>query len=91
MSIANNNHPTYVISATEKCVIVESDFYVPFDETQAQWKGELLRYHDSQHQRNLRDRGYGFDERVLMLNRKTAAGLGISEPYAASFELELCN
>ena len=31
MSIANNNHPTYVISATEKCVIVESDFYVPFE------------------------------------------------------------
>ena len=79
------------LNSDVKTVDMRKDFYVPFDETQAQWKGELLRYHDSQHQRNLRDRGYGFDERVLMLNRKTAAGLGISEPYAASFELELCN
>ena len=80
-----------MLNSDVKTVDIRKDFYVPFDETQAQWKSELLRYHDSQHQRNLRDRGYGFDERVLMLNRKTAAGLGISEPYAASFELELCN
>lgn len=72
-----------------KTVDMRKDFYVGFDEADAQWKAKLLRYHDSQHQRNLRDRGYGFDDRVLMLNRKTATELGIREPYAASFEIEI--
>mgnify|MGYP000637664302 CR=1 FL=1 len=31
MSIANNENPTYVMSTTEKRVIVESNFYVPFE------------------------------------------------------------
>lgn len=80
-----------MLNSDVKTVDMKKDFYVAFDEAQAQWKGMLLRYHDSQHQRNLRDRGHGFDERVLRLNRKTAVELGIQEPYAASFELELCN
>lgn len=80
-----------MLNSDVKTVGMRKDFYLAFDETEAQWKSELLRYHDSQHQRNLRDRGYGFDERVLMLNRRTAAELGIDEPYAASFELEICN
>lgn len=80
-----------MLNSDVKTVGMRKDFYLAFDETEAQWKSELLRYHDSQHQRNLRDRGYGFDERVLMLNRRTAAELGIGKPYAASFELEICN
>ena len=68
---------------------MKKDFYVGFYEADAQWKAQLLRYHDSQHQRNLRDRKYGFDDRVLMLNRKTATELGIREPYAASFEIDI--
>lgn len=80
-----------MLNSDVKTVGMRKDFYLAFGEKEAQWKSELLRYHDSQHQRNLRDRGYGFDERVLMLNRRTAAELGIDEPYAASFELEICN
>lgn len=72
-----------------KTVDMKKDFYVGFDEADAQWKAQLLRYHDSQHQRNLRDRKYGFDDRVLKLNHRTATGLGIREPYAASFEIEI--
>lgn len=72
-----------------KTIGMKKDFYVGFDEADAQWKAQLLRYHDSQHQRNLRDRKYGFDDRVLMLNRKTATELGIRERYAASFEINI--
>ena len=72
-----------------KTLGMTKDFYVGFGPAQAQWKAKLLRYHDSQHQRNLRDRKYGFDDRVLTLNRRTAAELGIPEPYAASFEVEI--
>ncbi len=79
-----------MLNSDVKTVDMRTDFYMAFDERDAQWKGKLLRYHDSQHQRNLRDRHYGFDERVLALNRRTASTLGILQPYAASFELELC-
>lgn len=72
-----------------KTVAMKKDFYVGFDAADAQWKAQLLRYHDSQHQRNLRDRKVGFDDRVLMLNRRTASELGIREPYAAAFEVEI--
>ena len=78
-----------MMNSDVKTVEMKKDFYLAFDDRQAQWKSRLLRYHDSQHQRNLRDRGYGFDDRVLGLNRRTASGLGIGLPYAASFELEL--
>ena len=78
-----------MMNSDVKTVEMKKEFYLAFDDRQAQWKSRLLRYHDSQHQRNLRDRGYGFDDRVLGLNRRTASGLGIGLPYAASFELEL--
>lgn len=78
-----------MMNSDVKTVDMRKDYYFAFGERQAQWKGQLLRYHDSQHQRNIRDRGYGFDDRVLMLNRRTASELGIDRPYAASFELEL--
>ncbi len=71
-----------------KTIAMRDDVYMPFDEDVAAWKAELLRFHRSQHQRNLNIRGYGFDERILRVNRINAARLGISEPYAESFELE---
>jgi hypothetical protein len=46
----------------------------------------LLRLHRSQHQRNLNTRGQGFDERVLIVNRRT--GRGLNAEYAEAFELE---
>jgi LmbE family N-acetylglucosaminyl deacetylase len=72
-----------------KTVAMRDDVVLPFGEAAAAWKGELLRCHRSQHQRNLNTRGHGFDERILRVNRESAAKLGIGEPYAEAFELEL--
>ena len=58
-----------------------------FGDADAEWKARLLRLHASQHDRNLRSRGVGFDERILALNRKCAEALGLGEPYAEAFEL----
>jgi LmbE family N-acetylglucosaminyl deacetylase len=65
------------------------DAYVPFDEAEAAWKAELLRFHRSQHQRNLNTRGHGFDERILAVNRQIARDLATMAPYAEAFEVEL--
>ncbi len=80
-----------MLNSDVKTVDMRKDCYVAFDEREAAWKGQLLRHHDSQHRRNLCDRGYGFDDRVLMFNSRTAQGLGISQPYAESFEIEMCD
>ena len=71
-----------------KTVAMRDDVILPFDEVTAAWKAELLRSHGSQHQRNLNTRGHGFDERILRVNRESAARLGTAEPYAETFELE---
>lgn len=71
-----------------KTIAMRTDWLVGFGETEAAWKGELLRFHDSQHQRNLNTRGYGFDERVLQVNRQIAAEHKSAWPYAECFELE---
>ena len=68
---------------------MRDDVILTFDEATAAWKGALLRCHRSQQQRNLNTRGHGFDERILRVNRASAAGLGIAEPYAEAFELEI--
>ena len=72
-----------------KTVAMRDDVILPFDEATAAWKRALLRIHRSQQQRNLNTRGHGFDERILRVNRASAAGLGIAEPYAEAFELEI--
>ncbi|MEI6165731.1 MAG: PIG-L family deacetylase [bacterium] len=71
-----------------KTVAMRTDVYLPFGPDQARWKGELLRFHDSQQQRNLRTRGSGFDDRVMQLNARTAGELHISELYSEAFEME---
>jgi LmbE family N-acetylglucosaminyl deacetylase len=71
-----------------KTVALRDDVILPFDAEQAAWKAELLRFHCSQHQRNLNSRGHGFDERILRVNRDSAARLRIAEPYAETFELD---
>jgi len=63
------------------------DAYMAFDEEAAQWKAALLRCHLSQQSRNLKRRGYGFDERILVLNQKVAVELGCPAPYAEAYEL----
>jgi len=72
-----------------KTIDMRDDAFLPFDDAAARWKAELLRFHMSQHRRNLATRGYGFDERILRVNRENARRLGIPEPFAESFEIEV--
>lgn len=79
-----------------KTTQIRPDLVVLFDEKAADWKRELLRCHDSQQQRNLRERGSGFDQRILSVNRARRQGLADSlsqdrpaADYAECFELEL--
>ncbi len=71
-----------------KTLEMKHDLYCAFGLEIAAWKKDLLCAHQSQHQRNLRQRGYGFDERILGVNRRIAEVLGVGEPYAEVFELE---
>jgi hypothetical protein len=71
-----------------KTVAMRDDVFLAFSGETGAWKGELLRHHQSQHQRNLHQRGHGFDERILSVNRRMAADLRTGSPYAESFELE---
>ena len=74
-----------------KTVEMRTDLYMPFGPDEADWKAELLRFHDSQQQRNLRTRGHGFDDRILNDNRATARALSLGHAYAEAYELELHN
>jgi LmbE family N-acetylglucosaminyl deacetylase len=71
-----------------KTISMRKDLYLPFGAELAMWKGALLRMHRSQQQRNLNTRGYGFDERILQVNRRSAAELGLREDYAEAFEMQ---
>lgn len=71
-----------------KTIRMRPDLYLGFGEEEAKWKGELLRHHRSQHQRNLNQRGYGIDERILRTNRSSAKAFSLKVPYAEVFELE---
>ncbi len=62
-----------------KTVAMRHDLYFAFGPEIAAWKGELLRTHRSQQQRNLNLRGHGFDERILRVNQQIAAALGLNE------------
>lgn len=82
---------TLMLIRDPKNIFMRTDFYLGFDEVEASWKAELLRFHDTQHQRNLNARGYGFDKRILNANRQYAKELALPEPYAEVFELETYN
>ncbi|MGD0309743.1 MAG: PIG-L family deacetylase [Acidobacteriota bacterium] len=70
-----------------KTLQMRSDLYSLFSEEGARWKGALLRCHRSQQQRNLNTRGYGFDERILRVNRQAAAEIPRGNGYAEVFEV----
>jgi LmbE family N-acetylglucosaminyl deacetylase len=72
-----------------KTIAMRNDLYLEFGPETAAWKGALLRIHGSQQQRNLNKRGFGFDERILGVNRETAAALGLTGKYAEAFEVEI--
>jgi LmbE family N-acetylglucosaminyl deacetylase len=71
-----------------KTVAMRYDVVTPYGKEEAAWKAELLRSHRSQQERNLRSRGRGFDERILEMDRDTAAACDLSAPYAEAFEVE---
>ncbi len=71
-----------------KTVDMRTDLYMSFCPEEADWKAKLLRFHDSQQQRNLRTRGRGLDERILNLNRRIARDLSLDKEYAEEFEIE---
>jgi LmbE family N-acetylglucosaminyl deacetylase len=70
-----------------KTLQIRMDLFFEFGEEEAGWKAQLLRLHKSQHARNLRTRGSGFDSRVLEVNRRAAVKLASPLPYAEAFEL----
>ena len=76
------------LSQDPKTIGLRADLYTVFGEPEAGWKGALLRHHRTQHERNLRTRQYGIDERILRTNRQAAEPLGLDIQYAEAFELE---
>jgi hypothetical protein len=72
-----------------KTVAMRIDLYTPFDKDEAGWKAEMLRFHRSQHQRNLNTRGRGFDDRILDVNRAIARDLALDAPFAEAFEVRV--
>jgi LmbE family N-acetylglucosaminyl deacetylase len=70
-----------------KTLDMRADLCFEFGEEDAAWKAQLLRFHRSQQERNLRTRGSGFDSRVLEVNRQAARELGLPLAYAEVFEL----
>ncbi|MFA5191572.1 MAG: PIG-L family deacetylase [Verrucomicrobiia bacterium] len=71
-----------------KTLSFRSDLYMPFDEEAARWKRRLLLHHCSQEHRNRRQRGRGFDDRILDVNRQIAAELSCDAPFAEAFQVE---
>jgi len=72
-----------------KTIGMHTDLYMPFGQADADWKAQLLRFHDSQHQRNLRTRRRGFDDRILDVNQQIARDLSLADKYAEAFEVEI--
>jgi LmbE family N-acetylglucosaminyl deacetylase len=74
-----------------KTLDFRTDLFLPFDEETARWKRQLLLHHRSQHDRNLKQRGRGFDDRILDVNRQVALELACGAPYAEAFQVETFN
>lgn len=72
-----------------KTINMKVDAFMPYDAATAEWKRKLLLCHDTQHQRNLRTRGYGIDDRLLGHDRRNAEELKLAEPFAELFEVEV--
>lgn len=80
-----------------KTIQIAPRIYTLFDRETAYWKRGLLRFHDSQQQRNLSVRGHGFDDRILENNRAAFESLAETMPsvrhaqteFAERFEVEV--
>jgi len=78
-----------LLNRDPKTISMKNDLYTVFGEPDARWKAELLRFHQSQHQRNLNTRKIGFDRRILSVNRESALALNGRAEYAEAFEIAL--
>ena len=72
-----------------KTLAFRTDLYTGFNETKADWKRTLLRFHDTQQTRNMETRGHGLDERILRLNHTLAREHQLTTRYAETFQIEL--
>jgi hypothetical protein len=68
--------PLALLVRDPKNLGMRTDLITPYNSVQAAWKAELLRCHRSQHERNLRTRGIGFDERILAPERSAGEPFG---------------
>lgn len=82
-----SNPPLALLVRDPKNLGMRPDLLTPYGPEDAEWKGALLRCHRSQHERNLRSRGAGFDERILQSDRAAASPFGLD--MAECFELML--
>ena len=82
---AAESPPLALLVRDPKTLGLRTDLVTVFGEEEAAWKARLLRCHRSQHERNLRTRGTGFDERILAMNREIGRESGV--PYAEAFEV----
>ena len=89
---AQTKHPfTALLNRDPKTIDMRIDIYTPFGEKESRWKEKLLRFHESQQQRNLNTRGYGCDQRILNFNRHVAKQISKELLYAEAFELKIFN
>jgi LmbE family N-acetylglucosaminyl deacetylase len=80
------SHPPLALLVRDpKTLAMRVDLIAPYDADTAAWKAALLRCHRSQHERNLRQRGIGFDQRIMDSDRAAAGEWGFHA--AETFEL----
>jgi LmbE family N-acetylglucosaminyl deacetylase len=83
---ASRSGAILLLNCDPKTLEIRLDLGVTFNAAEAEWKGSLLRQHDSQQRRNMRTRGRGLDTRILELNAGLARRIG-SAAYAEAFEV----
>lgn len=90
--ILKSRYPiTAFLNKDAKTIRMRKDVYTFFGPKDAEWKGQLLRIHQSQQHRNLNTRNHGFDERILRVNSQTALEIPGVGQYAEVFELKHWN
>ncbi len=89
-SVAGQEALTFIafLNRDPKTIAMRIDVFLPFGESDARWKAEMLRFHESQQQRNLSTRARGLDDRILDVNQRCAAACPGKIRYAETFELE---
>jgi len=87
-AVALDEPPAAFLIRDPKTLSFRADLYMPFDEEAARWKRRLLLHHRSQEHRNRRQRGRGFDDRILDVNRQIATELNCGAPFAEAFQVE---